>query len=76
MIPWQGIVMPVGTPKEITERINKEVTAVLQSQVMRQKYQETGLEFFPMSTDQFGQILQRDFAKYGKLIKSSNFKVD
>ena len=76
MIPWQGIVMPVGTPKEITERINKEVTAVLQLQVMRQKYQETGLEFFPMSTDQFGQILQRDFAKYGKLIKSSNFKVD
>jgi hypothetical protein len=52
------------------------VTALLQSQVMRQKYQETGLEFFPMSTDQFGQILQRDFAKYGKLIKSSNFKVD
>ena len=76
MIPWQGIVMPVGTPQEITEKINKEVTAVLQSQVMRQKYQETGLEFFPMSTDQFGQILQRDFAKYGKLIKSSNFKVD
>ena len=76
MIPWQGIVMPVGTPKEITERINKEVTAVLQSQVMRQKYQETGLEFFPMTPDQYGQILQRDFAKYGKLIKSSNFKVD
>jgi tripartite-type tricarboxylate transporter receptor subunit TctC len=43
---------------------------------MRQKYQETGLEFFSMTTDQFGQILQRDFAKYGKLIKASNFKVD
>jgi tripartite-type tricarboxylate transporter receptor subunit TctC len=76
MIPWQGIVMPAGTPKEIVERLNKEVTAVLQSQSMRQKYQETGLEFFPMSPDQYGQVLQRDFAKYGKLIKSSNFKVD
>jgi tripartite-type tricarboxylate transporter receptor subunit TctC len=76
MIPWQGIVMPAGTPKEIVERLNKEVTAVLQSQSMRQKYQETGLEFFPMSPDQYGQVLQRDFAKYEKLIKSSNFKVD
>jgi tripartite-type tricarboxylate transporter receptor subunit TctC len=76
MIPWQGIVMPAGTPKEIVERLNKEVSAVLQSPTMRQKYQETGLEFFPMSSDQFGQIMQRDFAKYGKLIKSSNFKID
>ncbi len=76
MIPWQGIVMPVGTPKEIAERINKEVILVLQSPMMKQKYQETGLDFFPMSPDQFGQILQRDYAKYGKLIKSSNFKID
>jgi len=76
MIPWQGIVLPAGTPKEIAERINKEVSLVLQSQTMKQKYQETGLDFFPMSPDQFGQILQRDYAKYGKLIKSSNFKVD
>jgi tripartite-type tricarboxylate transporter receptor subunit TctC len=76
MIPWQGIVMPAGTPKEIAERINKEVILVLQSPMMKQKYQETGLDFFPMSPDQFGQILQRDYAKYGKLIKSSNFKID
>jgi tripartite-type tricarboxylate transporter receptor subunit TctC len=76
MIPWQGIVLPAGTPKEIAERINKEVSLVLQSQTLKQKYQETGLDFFPMSPDQFGQILQRDYAKYGKLIKSSNFKVD
>jgi tripartite-type tricarboxylate transporter receptor subunit TctC len=76
MIPWQGIVMPAGTPKDITDRLNRELTAVLQSFTMRQKYQETGLEFFPMSSEQFGQILQRDFAKYGKLIKSSNFKLD
>lgn len=76
MIPWQGIVMPAGTPKEIVERMNKEVTAVLQSQSMKQKYQETGLEFFPMTPEQYGQVLQRDYAKYGKLIKSSNFKVD
>jgi tripartite-type tricarboxylate transporter receptor subunit TctC len=76
MIPWQGIVMPAGTPREITDRINKEISLVLQSQTMKQKYQETGLDFFPMSPDQFGQILQRDHAKYGKLIKSSNFKID
>jgi hypothetical protein len=76
MIPWQGIVLPAGTPKEIADRINKEVIMVLQSPMMKQKYQETGLDFFPMSPDQFGQILQRDYAKYGKLIKSSNFKVD
>jgi len=76
MLPWQGIVMPAGTPKPIVDKLNQEVTAVLQSAVMKQRYQESGLDFYPMSSEQFGQLMAKDYVKYGKIIKAANIKVD
>ncbi len=76
ILTWQGIVMPTGTPREIAARINREVNAILQTPEMRQKYLEAGLEAVSISPEQFGEVMQRDYAKYGKIIKAANIKVD
>ncbi len=76
ILTWQGIVMPAGTPREIAARINREVNAILQTPEMKQKYQEAGLEAVSITPEQFGEVMQRDHAKYGKLIRAANIKVD
>ena len=76
ILTWQGIVMPAGTPREIAARINREVNAILQTPEMKQKYQEAGLEAVAINPEQFGEVMQRDHAKYGKLIRAANIKVD
>jgi tripartite-type tricarboxylate transporter receptor subunit TctC len=76
MIPWQGIVVPAGTPPEIVARLNREVMAVVQSPLMKQKYLEAGLDAIVNTPEQFGEALQRDYLKYGKIIRASNFKTD
>jgi tripartite-type tricarboxylate transporter receptor subunit TctC len=76
MVPWQGVVMPAGTPKEIAARMNREIIAALQTTDMRQKYLEAGLEATFLSPEQFGEMMQRDYVKYGNLIRASNIKVD
>jgi tripartite-type tricarboxylate transporter receptor subunit TctC len=76
MLTWQGIVMPAGTPKEIVQRVNREVNAILQTPEMKQKYQEAGREAVSTSPEQFGELMQRDFVKYGRIIKAANIKVD
>ena len=76
ILTWQGIVMPVGTPREIAARINREVNAILQTPEMKQKNQEAGLETVSITPEQFGELMQRDYAKYGKIIKAANIKVD
>ena len=43
---------------------------------MKQKYQEAGLEAVSISPEQFGEVMQRDYAKYGKIIKAANIRVD
>jgi tripartite-type tricarboxylate transporter receptor subunit TctC len=76
MLTWQGIVMPAGTPRDIAARINREVNAILLTPEMKQKYQDAGLESVPNSPEQFGEVMQRDYAKYGRIIKAANIKVD
>ena len=73
---WQGIVMPVGTPREIAARVNREVNAIQQTPEIKLKCQEAGLEAVSITPEQFGEVMQRDYAKYGKLIKAANLKVD
>ena len=76
MITWQGIVMPAGTPREIAARINREVNAILQTPEMKQKYLESGLDAVTISPEQFGEVMQRDYVKYGRIIRAANIKVD
>ena len=76
MVPWQGVVMPAGTPKEIAARMNREINAVLQTPEMKQKYLESGLETTTLTPEQFGEMMQRDYVKYGKVIRAANIKVD
>jgi tripartite-type tricarboxylate transporter receptor subunit TctC len=76
MLTWQGIVMPAGSPREAVLRVNREVNAILQSPEMRQKYQDAGLEPVQTSPEQFGELMARDHAKYGRIIRAANIKVD
>jgi len=76
MIPWQGIVMPLGTSREVVMRINREVIAILQTQDMKKRYEETGLEATSLNPDQFGEMMQRDFVKYGQIIRAAKITVD
>ena len=76
MLTWQGIVMPAGTPREIAARINGEVNAILQTAEMKQKYQDAGLEAVSITPEQFGEVMQGDYVKYGRIIKAANIKVD
>ena len=76
MLTWQGIVMPAGTPREFATRINREVNAILQTPEMKQKYAEAGLEAVTISPEQFGEVMQRDYVKYGKIIRAANIKID
>ena len=43
---------------------------------MQRRYQELGLEAVNVTPEQFGELMQRDHAKYGRLIKAANIKVD
>jgi len=73
---WLGIMAPVGTPKPVVERLNAEIRRIVMSPELKQAWAKQGAVPMSMSTDEFGQYLRDDIAKWAKVVKISGAKVD
>jgi tripartite-type tricarboxylate transporter receptor subunit TctC len=76
MTTWQGLFLPAGTPREIVERLNREVNAVLVEPEIARKIAESGLNAIPMSTAEFNEMVRSDHERYGRLIRAAGIKAD
>ena len=64
---WFALVAPAGTPKEIIDRLNREINEVIKSPETRASMIESGLEPKIMSPADFGKMMSVDFVKYAKI---------
>jgi tripartite-type tricarboxylate transporter receptor subunit TctC len=73
---WNAIYAPAGTPKEIVERLNREVRAILESPETRKFFAEQGAEAGGGTPEQLAAITRAETAKWAKVVKESGAKVD
>jgi tripartite-type tricarboxylate transporter receptor subunit TctC len=64
---WFALVAPAGTPKEIIERLNREINDIIKTPEVRASMIESGLEPKTMSPAEFEKMMSVDFAKYTKI---------
>jgi tripartite-type tricarboxylate transporter receptor subunit TctC len=73
---WNAIYVPVGTPKEIIDKLNREVRAILESPETRKFFAEQGAEAGGGTPEQLGAFTRAETAKWAKVVKDSGAKVD
>jgi len=73
---WFGMWAPNGTPPEIVARLNRELTKVLASPTLKQRFAELGAE--PATRDQaaFRKLLDEEARVLTTLIKTQKIVVD
>ncbi|MBA2546969.1 MAG: hypothetical protein H0V16_00740, partial [Burkholderiaceae bacterium] len=71
---WYGIVVPTGTPKEIVTRLNGEISKILTLPDVRERLAGLGAEPLGGTSEQFGQLMQSEVAKFAKIIKDANLQ--
>lgn len=71
---WSGIGAPAGTPQPIIERLSKEFQAALEMPDVRERFANAGSAPISGTPAQFRDYLQRELAKYGKLVKEAGIK--
>ena len=72
---WNGILGPAGLPKEIVERINAEVLAILAEKDVQEKLALTGFEVNPSkSTADFQKYQADQLAHWSRMIKAAGIK--
>jgi tripartite-type tricarboxylate transporter receptor subunit TctC len=72
---WNGVLAPAGTPKEIINRLNTELRAVLSRSELRERLNIIGLEVMGTGTpEEFGSFLQVELDKWAKWVKDAGIQ--
>jgi tripartite-type tricarboxylate transporter receptor subunit TctC len=74
MAPWVGVIAPAGTPKEIVERLSREVTAVMNDPEVIKILTDQQVTPFPMPQSEFVELVKTDLDKWAKVIKTAGIK--
>jgi tripartite-type tricarboxylate transporter receptor subunit TctC len=73
---WYGFVAPAGLPKPVLATLHEAVQKALESREVREQLAAAGGIPLPGPTAQFDKLLKSDAARYGKLIREANIKLD
>jgi len=73
---WYGILAPTGTPKEIVSKLHDVIAKIVAMPDVEKKIIEGGSDPMVLNPDTFMQRIRDDVAKFTKLVKTSNIKVD
>ena len=73
---WQGLLAPAGTPKEALERVRAEYTRAVNDSGVRQKLLDAGIEPLTSTPEEFTAYMKSETAKWAKVVKEANIKVE
>ncbi|RLK46085.1 Bug family tripartite tricarboxylate transporter substrate binding protein [Cupriavidus plantarum] len=73
---WFGVFAPANTPREIVDRLNRDIVAILKTEDMKARLARIGAQPAPTTPEQFAALIRRELKKYGEVVKVSGAKVD
>jgi len=74
---WLGLFGPANLPEGVLTRLRSELRRVLESPDVKQKLNAAGgLDPYVASPEEFAALIQRDYAKYAKVVKDIGIKLD
>jgi tripartite-type tricarboxylate transporter receptor subunit TctC len=72
----QGVLVPAQTPKEVTDLLYREIAKIVHEADVKEKFATLGFEPVANTPDEFAAQIKLEIAKWGKVIKDANIKVD
>ena len=69
---WYAVFAPAKLPRVLTERLNDAVRKVIAMPDIRERLISTGADPVLSTPEQLAELLSRDLAKWGKLIRDNN----
>ena len=71
---WYGYLAPAKTPKEVIERLHRDIAKALANPKVVAGLRKTGVEPVAMTPDEFGRYIKREYDTWGKVVKQANIK--
>jgi tripartite-type tricarboxylate transporter receptor subunit TctC len=76
MYAWQGMAVPVSTPKDIVTRLNAEMTKAIAAPEVQKRLADLGVESLSGSPAQMADYIKTETARWHALIKERQLTLD
>ncbi len=73
---YQGVVGPLGIPRETVTKLNAELIRVLNAAEMKERFAKQGTEVRTDTPESLGKWMSTEQAKWAKVVKESGAKFD
>jgi tripartite-type tricarboxylate transporter receptor subunit TctC len=73
---WFGVWVPLGTPKEIVGKLNQAVGRALKQPDVQERLRANAYEPGHHSPEEFSRFIAEEIAKYTKVVKDGNIRVE
>jgi tripartite-type tricarboxylate transporter receptor subunit TctC len=75
-VNWWGVLLPAGSPKAVVDKLNADTVKALADPDVKKRFADLGVEAVSSTPEQFAAFIKDEMAKYAKLIKEANIKVN
>ena len=73
---WFAFFVPAGTPPATTEKINVDVVRILRTKEMSERLLGFGMNVIASSPEQLAAHVTSEIARWGKVVREANIKVE
>jgi tripartite-type tricarboxylate transporter receptor subunit TctC len=73
---WQAVYAPAGTPAAVVQRLNKEIVHVLKDAELAAMADRLGITLVGSTPQQLADTQKSDLAKWGRVIKDADVRMD
>ncbi len=72
--PWVGLLGPANLNPQIVEKINKDISQILNQEDVKKKIADLGMEILRTNPKEFSSLLKMDIDKWAKVAKHAGIK--
>ncbi|MDF3835413.1 tripartite tricarboxylate transporter substrate-binding protein, partial [Cupriavidus basilensis] len=73
---WFGLLLPAAAPRPVVEKFSADVNRVLAIPALRTRMSEMGVVLAGSTPDAFADTMRSDYARWGKVIRTRNIRLD
>ncbi len=75
-VAWAGLLAPAGTPSEIVERLNAEITKIMALPEISTRMVSMGAEFSPNTPQDFDAYIRSEIKRWEKVVRYAKLKAE
>jgi tripartite-type tricarboxylate transporter receptor subunit TctC len=73
---WFGMQVPAATPPAIVKQVNAELVKIFREPDVTKRFNDQGVEVVASTPEEFAKLIQSEVAKWSKLIKEANIRIE